>query len=250
MPFSFRKHIVPPVAGVLVMAAVLGLLNGELIWARLHYSFTKRDSTAAIIVKQPPKATDTPAPAPKPDPSKPASVIIPSIDVNAPVVFDEPATVEWKVQLALRRGTVHYGDTAVPGQSSGNVVIVGHSSGQPWAPGDYKWVFTLLDKVKVGDQVQINYQGIAYVYQVTDTVVVDPTDASVLAPTDKPTLSLVTCTPVGTSKNRLVVRAKQISPAPVTPKATEPAAKPTPKKADLPGSDHTTSLWQSIKSWF
>ncbi|HSW66288.1 MAG TPA: class D sortase [Bacillota bacterium] len=248
MPFSFRKHILPPLAGVLVMVGVLGALNGELIAARVHYHFSRRNPAAAVIVAQAPKATHTPVEI-KADPSAPASIIIPSIDVHAPVVFDETSTVEWKVQLALRRGTVHYGDTAVPGKN-GNVVIIGHSSGQPWAPGDYKWIFTLLDKVKVGDQIQVNYQGNPYVYQVTDTAVVDPDDMTVLTQTTEPTLSLITCTPVGTSKNRLVVHAKQISPAPVKPvtAATKPAAKPA--NVNLPGSDHSTSLWQTIKSWF
>jgi len=250
MPFSFRKHIVPPLIGVTVMAGVLGLLNGELIWARIHYAFAGRNSAAAIIIPHPPVASATIASTPKADPNAPSSLVVPSINVNAPIVFDEPSTVEWKVQIALRHGTVHYGNTALPGQN-GTVVIVGHSSGQPWAPGDYKWIFTLLDKVKVGDQLQINYQGIAYVYQVTDTKVISPDDLSVLNQAATPTLSLITCTPVGTSTNRLVVHAKQISPAPAHTTAA-PAARPTvkPSKTDIPGADHSTSLWSAIKSWF
>ncbi len=249
MPFSFRKHIVPPLAGVTAMILVLAALNAELIWARAHYTFYKPQASAAIIIHHPDATPVTPAP--KPDPNKPATIEIPSIGVNAPVIFSETTTVEWRIQIALRSGTVHYGTTAVPGQNTGNVVIIGHSSGQPWAPGDYKWVFTLLNQVKVGDQIQINYQGIPYIYQVTDTRVISPDDTSVLNQTDSPTLSLITCTPVGTSKNRLVVHAKQISPAPAEATAPVVVSKPkTTTKVIIPGSDHNTSLWQTIKSWF
>src|SRR5436305_2056438 len=112
VPFSFKRHILPPFIGLLTMVIVLGLLNGELIWARMHYHFSHRVAAATYIIQP----TAKPAPAPKPDPSKPAEIIIPAINVHAPVVFDEPSTVEWKVQLALRRGPVHYSNTAVPGQ--------------------------------------------------------------------------------------------------------------------------------------
>ena len=41
---------------------------------------------------------------------------------------------------------------------------------------------------------------------------------SVLASHGAPQLTLITCTPVGTSKYRLIVHAKQISPNPETNK--------------------------------
>ena len=87
----------------------------------------------------------------------------------------------------------------------------------PWEKGNYKFVFALLDKLQPGDNITIDYGGTRYIYQVKDKEVVKPTDMQALLPTD-PTmhgLLLVTCTPVGTSTNRLIVHTEQIYPAPV-----------------------------------
>jgi LPXTG-site transpeptidase (sortase) family protein len=208
-----RKHYIGlTLLGVFLTVAILGVLNGPWVTAELKYRFSHHTRTVNVLAAST-AAPGTPSPVvtPKPDPSAPSEIYIPAIDVKAPIVF-EPTRVEWKVQLALRNGVVHYGDTAVPGQN-GNVAIFGHSSGQAWAPGDYKWIFTLLDKLRPGDQIKISYQGLSYIYEVTDSTVVAPTDLDVIAQTSKPTLTLITCTPVGTSTNRLVVHAKQIEPA-------------------------------------
>jgi LPXTG-site transpeptidase (sortase) family protein len=118
------------------------------------------------------------------------------------------------VQKALRSGVVHYGQTANPGQS-GNVVIVGHSSGEPWTLGSYKYIFTLLNKVIAKDKIIIDYSGVRYIYEVIAADIVRPTDLSILEqPKNQFNLTLVTCTPVGTSKDRLIIHAKQTSPKP------------------------------------
>jgi LPXTG-site transpeptidase (sortase) family protein len=208
-PFSFRRNLMPPLLGIMVFASVLGLLNAQWIVAQVQYRFVKPVPVSNYTIS-----------TAAPDPNA-ADLIIPKIDVKAPVVYDEPSFYEWKVQLALRRGVVHYGTTAVPGQA-GNIVVLGHSSGQLWAPGDYKFVFTMLDKLQVGDKMIVDYKGTRYIYQVSDRQIVKPDDISILQPTKKPQLTLVTCTPVGTSKNRLAVIAKQISPKPDTAKPVAP----------------------------
>lgn len=199
-PISFRHHILPPLLGVFMFAAILGWSNAGWIQAQAEY-----------YIRQPAKQVSAVAAVNRPDPAS-TQIIIPSINVNAPVQY-EPSVAEWKIQLALRNGPNHYGNTALPGRI-GNVVIVGHSSGQPWAPGNYKFVFTMLDKLKEGDKVFIDYKGTRYIYRVYGSKVVEPTEVSVLAATDFPKLTLITCTPVGTSKQRLVVSAKQVYPNP------------------------------------
>ena len=69
----------------------------------------------------------------------------------------------------------------------------------------------------------INYEGKRYTYLITSTKVVKPNDVSALTfPVDKPIITLITCVPLGTANNRLLVFADQISP---DPKAA--TAKPT-----------------------
>lgn len=234
--FSFRRHIMPPLIGLLVMFMVFIILNSQMLVAQATYHF-KKPVVAAL-----PVTTSTKSPNPAAGPQ----ITIPSINAKAPVIF-EPSTAEWAVQLALRKGVDHYGNSVNPGQV-GNTVIFGHSSGAVWAPGDYKFVFTLLSKVKAGDQVVIDYQSTRYIYKVTSTEIILPTNLSVLNQSSaKPSLTLITCTPVGTSKYRFVVHADQISPDPVS--ATEPAKLPVVKaQAQLPGSAHA-SFWSSLVSW-
>lgn len=204
------------------MLGVLGLLNAQWLSAQIHYRLYRLNT-----------AVTSPVPSPQP-PLSAAEIIIPKIEVQAPFVTSETSYDQVKVQLALRKGVVHYGNSALPGQK-GNVVVVGHSSGQLWAPGSYKFVFTLLNKLQPGDVVYLNIQGVRFVYKVTDTLVVSPTDLSVLEQTDKSQLTLITCTPVGTSQNRLIVHAKQTYPDPT---ANRPKLdNPSPKVIKKLGSD-------------
>jgi len=182
------------------------------------------------------------------------TITIPKITVNAPVVYLD-STREVDVLKGLESGIVHYGNTPNPGQG-GNAVFFGHSSNDWWQPGNYKFVFVLLDKLTVGDKFSINYQAKSYTYQVTGTQVVEPTQVSVLNQTAEPTVTLITCSPPGTSWKRLVVSAKQIEPSPTA--SAEVVAKPT-VNSSLPGNapsffdqvgQTVGGVWHSIKSLF
>jgi sortase A len=152
-------------------------------------------------------------------------IIIPKIGVQAPVVYSEKSYDENKVEAALEHGTLHYGTTALPGQI-GNVSILGHSSNNVFTPGAYKYVFVNLDRLDVGDTIYLNYKGQRFTYKVSVAhKVVPPNDVSVIAPTTKPIVTLITCTPAGTNLNRLIVQAEQIDPSPS--KDTAPRASGT-----------------------
>lgn len=206
---TFRRNILPPLIGISMALSLLGLLNAGWLVAQYHYRF------------RPPANTTAAAPE-APDPKAPARLYIPDINLSAPVVVDEDSYDNTRIQTALQRGVVQFGASADPGER-GNVVIVGHSSGQLWAPGDYKFVFTLLDKLKMNDRILVDFKGQRYIFRVDSSKVVRPTDLSVLQHTGEPRLTLITCTPVGTVKDRLVITARQVSPDPATATALDPA---------------------------
>ena len=134
-------------------------------------------------------------------------LVIKGINVEAPITYDSDIT---DAAQALPNGVVHVKGTAYPGEI-GNTFIIGHSSGYWWQQGAYNQVFVLLDKLKPNDQVLINRNGTTYEYRVTSSEVVPPAAVQVLdQPTDRSALSLMTCTPVGTSKNRLIVHAEYV----------------------------------------
>ena len=181
--------------------------------------------------------------------SKESKIIIPKINVELPVIYDEPTIDEAAIQRALERGVVHYPTTSNPGQI-GNGVIFGHSANNILNKGKYKFAFVLLKRLEAGDVFYVQKDGKRYAYKVFDKKVVAPTDVSVLYPSfpDKSaTFTLITCDPPGTSLNRLVVTAEQISP---DPKANTPstATQASTQPNILPSN--SPSLWQKIKDWF
>jgi LPXTG-site transpeptidase (sortase) family protein len=220
------------------------LITGLITFALLFVAFK-----SPIFLKQIGYLTAQPASNNSPTVSAqipPDPVInIPKINVSAPVVFAQ-SNIEANIQKDLESGVVHYAHTALPGQP-GNSVIFGHSSNDWWEPGNFKFVFVLLDKLQVGDSFTVNYESKQYVYQVTETKVVEPTDLSVLAQTPDPQMTLITCTPPGTSWKRLVVKAKQTSPAPQAA-TNNPANNETGINGSLPGS--TPSLTDQIGNWW
>jgi sortase A len=94
-------------------------------------------------------------------------------------------------------------------------VLSGHSSNDIIDGGNYKFIFARLDQLANGDTIYVNYESKRYSYTITKKEVVRPTEVSKLVySTDKPILTLITCTPIGTSRDRLLVTAEQVSPDP------------------------------------
>jgi sortase A len=107
----------------------------------------------------------------------------------------------------------------IPGES-GNVAIVGHSSNNILNSGKYKFAFVLLKKLEAEDTFFVQKDGIRYTYKVYKKEVVGPDNVAVLDTQEKPnTITLITCDPPGTSINRLIITAEQISPDPLGNKA-------------------------------
>ena len=111
---------------------------------------------------------------------------------------------------ALRAGAGHYPQTVLPGER-GNVAIAGHRTG-------FGEPFRHLDALRPKDLVTLETPIGTYVYEVlappvdghANPWITTPNDLSVLAATIDATLTLTTCDPPHTSKNRLIVRAKLI----------------------------------------
>ncbi len=174
-------------------------------------------------------------------------IIIPKINVEIPVVYDEPSVEEHAVQNALERGVVHYATTPYPGQL-GNAVIFGHSSNNILNKGKYKFAFVLLNRLEKGDTFYLTKDGTRYAYKIYEKKIVNPDELSVLGGNDKTaTVTLITCDPPGTTLHRLIVVAEQISPDPAKNLASTAVPADT-SQTILAGN--APSLWQRIKDWF
>jgi len=121
----------------------------------------------------------------------PGVLEIPSLKLTVPI-FNGTS------ELVLNRGVGWIEGTAQPGDD-GNVGLAGHRDGY----------FRGLKDLKLGDRIEVQSVGRTLRYRVTALKVVDPTDVSVLDPTDEPSVTLVTCFPfyyVGNAPRRYIVR--------------------------------------------
>ncbi len=122
---------------------------------------------------------------------------IPKIGVDAIVVNGVGAE-------ELRTGPGLYPDSPRPGQL-GNAAIAGHRT-------TYGAPFSDLDQLRPGDEITVLTTQGTFAYQVRESLVVDPSNISVLAPrtsgaTTKATLTLITCNPKFSAAERLVIFA-------------------------------------------
>lgn len=105
---------------------------------------------------------------------------------------------------ALRAGAGHYPNTPLPGER-GNVAIAGHrvTWGRP---------FRHLDRLRRGDTIELATPVGTFVYEVSvEPFVVAPGDLSVIEQSERPMLTLTTCNPVHSDRQRLVVHAALVS---------------------------------------
>ncbi|MBQ3318549.1 sortase [Candidatus Saccharibacteria bacterium] len=235
-----RRHLVPIIASVVLILVVLFLQYNRLIFAPIMAYVSPGESASTEISAVDPTVAVTVSPDPK--------LIIPKLNVEVPVAFDIPLS---EVDHSMMTGVAHFkiaGASALPGEI-GNLVISGHSAGDIYSNIQYKFIFSGLERLENNDLIYINYNSKRYTYSVFEKRVVEPTEISALTETrTEPTLILLTCTPLGTSRYRLLVYAKQISPvdegATVADKAGD--AEPNASEA-LPANQPT--FFENVWNW-
>jgi len=142
------------------------------------------------VFNERPKNNNTPIPTEN-------TLIIPKIGVDIPIV-------EGKDESVLDKGAWRMPETSTPDKGS-NTVITGHR--WLYRPPSEK-TFYLLDKLVIGDTFKIYWEGVEYNYQVVSSIVVLPTDLYVLEPTSNSVVNLITCTPLFSTKQRLIVQGE------------------------------------------
>lgn len=138
-------------------------------------------------------------------------IIIPKIWKNIPLVNVENKQVTNVKELEdvfmeeLAKWVIRYPGSWIPGEEW-NMFVFWHSSNFPWIKWDYNDVFAILDKVVFNDEVIVYYWQKKYIYKIREKTVIKPGDVSILKRNKwKSEITLMTCYPIGTSINRLLV---------------------------------------------
>lgn len=170
---------------VLLYIITAPLLPAALFWAQTHSSNRMQQLSARLGV-----------------PTKSVPAIATSNRLVVPSMLLDTPINEGTDLRALRSGTWRRPNGSTP-DKGGNTVIVGHR----FTYTNPRGTFYLLNKIKVGDQIGVFWNGKRYLYKAASVSVVPPTDTAVEAPTRNAQLTLYTCTPLWLPKDRLVIVA-------------------------------------------
>lgn len=186
MALTFRsKKTISAAAALALFSMVTGMLAYP------------ADKPSAASAGKPPIATRSVTVPP--GPATVGEIEIPAAGLATRVLEGDDARI-------LRLGVGHIPGTAVPGPS-GNVGLAAHRN----------TFFRGLRKVQVGDEIKFVTKVGTFKYRVVSLRVVLPTAVEVLASTQQPTLTLVTCYPfdyVGDAPERLIVHAEMVTASP------------------------------------
>ncbi len=135
---------------------------------------------------------------------------IPSIGLASKVVPAELINRAGQVTWEVPPFVVGHAEGTAGAGAPGNAVLMGHITSRNLGN-----VFINLDKVRVGDMLAVFSGDRQFNYRVVEVKAVPRTDVSVVRPTDKPTVTLITCTGtwlplISDYSHRLVVRAELV----------------------------------------
>lgn len=222
------RHFGPLVAAAIVMLVFGFIQYNQLILGTVHAYVQPGNIEPRDIIVDPTLSTEA-------DP-KSRRLVIPKINVDAPIDFN--AKPDYDSQMAsMKNGLAYFG---VPGANSkpgqaGVTAIAGHSSSDAFSTSTYKFIFAQIHKLEKGDTMYVTYEGTRYTYVVTNKRKVLPTNVqSLVKDTDKPMITLITCTPIGRSTHRLLVDAEQVNPSPAGAKKA-PVTSGNDTVEDIPG---------------
>ncbi len=142
--------------------------------------------------------------------NKDYGIVIPSLGIDEPVVFNVDPNDEQQYRAALKEGIAHASSTAFPG-NAGVAYYFAHSS-TPEFRSQYNAIFYLINRLEIADEIYIWHEQQRYKYTVTEKKITTPDDLSFLqaAAEGEEKLVLQTCWPLGTTRQRLLVFAERV----------------------------------------
>ena len=215
------QHLCTVTGAALILAAAVAFLDGTLASRSALAAFEEAaagtpaagSSELAMLANQPDqglwsaKRKTRYAKSLDEDLGLPEAVLsVPSLGLEVPVF---PGTG----QVVLNRGAGRLEDTAAPG-TAGNIAIAGHRDG----------FFRPLKDIEVGAVLALRTLRGTQRFEVSEILIVDPLDLSVLDPSNEAMLTLITCYPfyyVGYAPDRYIVRARLVGLGPASSQKRE-----------------------------
>ncbi len=184
-----KNYILPIIAAIMIASGVylLVLISTPLIMSQTINP--KDNSTSQLISKTKDKITEN-------------RLYIPKIDINLPYTSGGAETMEhgawWRKP-----------ENGNP-KDGGNFVLSAHRFIMGLTPQQTlrKSPFYNIDKLAVGDEMVVDYNGARYIYAISEKRSVKPEAIEIEQRTDQPQLTLYSCTLGGANDGRDVIIAK------------------------------------------
>lgn len=138
------------------------------------------------------------------------SIEISKIGIVAPVVIGENTDPK-VLEKNLNQGTVVYPGSVMPGQI-GQTVVLGHSAPLNWPKIKYDWVFSEINDLNLGDQINVYFNNRQYTYKVVEKNIIQvgqDVESNRLNGKNN-ILTLISCWPPGKNYMRITVQAELI----------------------------------------
>ena len=183
---------------IAVGLAGLGLYSADTVHTWRYQRAAKSKVDRTVSMPRPAAAREEAK-----DVSRPPAIgeIIGRVDI--PRLGLSAAVAEGDDDKTLGKAVGHLPDTPLPWQRRGNVALAAHRDG----------LFRALEGIRLNDDVRMFTSRGEFHYRVTKTHIVDPEDVWVIAPTDTPTITLITCYPfsfIGNAPRRFIVQAELV----------------------------------------
>ncbi|MEM6528404.1 MAG: class D sortase, partial [Chloroflexota bacterium] len=147
--------------------------------------FAVADQILRPVIERPPATDETPL-----------RLTVPKLNIDQTIVQG----ADWE---ALKQGVGYILNGVTPSAPTGTVALTAHND-------IYGELFKNIDQLEPGDQFQVQTREQVYLYEITGTEVVDPTDVHVLNDVGRPQAILISCYPYRVNTQRIVVYADRV----------------------------------------
>jgi sortase A len=183
--------------------------------------------TSTSSTSAPPRSTAPTTTAPRSTVPKVVQVVQeggPVGRIRIPKIGVDQIVVQGTSRPDLAKGPGHYPATPMPGQI-GNAAIAGHRT-------THAKPFYNLNELKPGDDIIVDTVYGSFTYRMYQQLIVSPHDVSVVDPTPDAELTLTTCNPRFSARQRMVVKARLVVNKSAPARKTVPIEVVKPVRSD------------------
>lgn len=197
MRYNYRKGAKKQTGGKWLVLPAIGVISGmyllfNAISPVIPTSLSEDSTVARKLIAQQPKIDHN-------------RLYVPKINVDVAIV-----PIEGNEATALEKGAINRAPTSGNPKDGGNYVLAAHRFNLGLTPSQTraKSPFYHIDKLKVNDELYVDYDGVRYAYEVVGKKLVESNAIEIENRTDTKRLTVYSCELAGPTAGREVIIAE------------------------------------------